>query len=432
MTAAERVSAPACPFSHGMPFDPRSLLAADDPEPWFSLAREHSPVFYVPELQVWYITRYADVVTVLKDTQRFSSRRANRFKPITSSVLRDVYPDGHPGLHSMLLKDPPEHSRVRRLVAKAFTPTMVAAMHPFITQTCERLVADFASEGTCDLLSQFSSKLPTEVMTDLAGATDVPGIDLATWGEDYFALIEGAPPISSEREEALAARANTMLSWLSQHIDSKRENPGDDLISALLGATTPEGDPSLTTKEVIAVLSSMMSAGIETTSIYIPEVLSYLLRHPGLWQRMIDDPSARQRLLDEGLRIVTPARGVRRTTTCPVTIAGVHIPEGDDVFISFRSANYDETVFPDASTFEIDRDNADRHLSFGRGTHFCIGQSLAKLEIATAFDTIIEALPDLRVAAGGDYEWLPNAMMPRPTRLQLEWDATRVPERFRK
>lgn len=430
MTTAQNDTRPVCPYAEGRAFDPRSLEAAQDPEPWFSVARAEHPVFYVPELKVWYVTRYEDVVAVFKDTKRFSSRRANRFKPMESPVLQEVYPDGHPGLHSMLLKDPPEHSRIRRLVAKAFTPSMVASMEPFIRTICEQLVVGFAGDGTCDLLSQFSTRLPAAVMTHLAGATDVPGIDLATWGEDYFALIEGAPPLSPEKESALAQRARTMLDWLSGHIESKRAEPGDDLISALLNATTPEGDPSLTTREVIAVLSSMMSAGIETTSIYIPEIMSYVLNREHLWQRMIDEPEVRQRLLDEGLRLMTPARGVRRTTTCPVTIAGVDIPEGDDVFISFRSANYDETEFPDAGTFDIDRANADRHLSFGRGMHFCIGQSLAKLEIATAFDVLIEALPGLRIAPDGDYEWLPNAMMPRPTRLLLEWDVERVPDRY--
>ena len=123
-------SAPRCPVAHGQPYDPLSVGAAIDPEPWLSLARAGQPVFYLPEQDVWCVTRYADILQVLRNPATYSSRFANKFRPMTSAGLREVYPNGHPGLHSMLLKDPPEHSRVRRLANTAFTPKMAVVSTP--------------------------------------------------------------------------------------------------------------------------------------------------------------------------------------------------------------------------------------------------------------------------------------------------------------
>jgi cytochrome P450 len=413
-----------CPIAHGEEFDPRSVAAAGDPEPWFSLARDQVPVFYVPELDVWYVTRYADILAVVQDTASYSSRHSNKFKPMSSDLLRSVYPNGHPGLHSMLLKDPPEHSRIRRLANRAFTPRLVSALEPTIRRRCDELIADFVADGDCDVLSQFSARLPVKVMTDLAGVSDDVDLDFAAWGVDYFALVEGAPDLSDTQERELVERAQRMLRWLNDFVEQRRSSPQEDLISALVHARSPEGDPALSTAEVIAVLSSMMSAGIETTSVFIPELLWYLLSHQTLWAEVVADPNARARAVEEGLRYFAPARGIRRTTTKPVTLGNVDLPAGVDVFLSWKSANFDQQVFADATAFDLHRPNADRHLSFGRGTHFCIGAPLARLEIRVALDALIEALPGLRLAADTELQWTPNMVIPRPQGLRLAWDPT--------
>lgn len=412
---------PQCPVFRGRPYDPLMPDVACDPDPWLSLARAQQPVFYLADHDVWCVTRYGDIMEVLRDAATYSSHYANRFRPITSPALREVFPNGHPGLHSMLLKDPPEHSRIRRLANKAFTPRMVAAMEPSIRQRCHELVDSFAEDGRCELVSQYSSELTVRTMMDISGAPRTLNEEFARWGQDYFALTAGAPELTERRELELAERARRMTAWLSDCVDARRRQPGDDFISALLTATTDEGDPALTYDEVVGVLNSMMVAGVETTAILIPTMVRELLARPELGRQALDDPAVLRRVVEEGIRIHAPARGVRRTTTREVTLGGVDIPAGSDIFLLYASANFDDTVFPDPHRFDPDRHNVERHLSFGKGVHFCIGAHLARMEAVHAIGVLFERLPGLRLAADDVEHWVPHMTLPRRTSLLVEW-----------
>jgi cytochrome P450 len=416
-------SVASCPYAAGQPFVPTSEAAAQDPQPWLSVARRESPVFYLAEQDVYCVTRYSDVVSVLQDTTTFSSRYTNKFRPMTSPVIKAVFPNGHPGAHSMTLQDPPVHTRIRRLANKAFTPRIVAGMAPRIRARCEQLIDAFAAAGEADLLAQYSQLLPIKIMSDISGAPENTDLDFAAWGVDYFALTEGAPPMTPEREELLAQRSGRMMAFFQEYVEFRRAEPGDDLISALIHATTDEGDPMLSTDEVIATLSAMMSAGIETTAVFIPMVLRELLTDDALYQRVRADRSLLPAVVDEGLRKHPPARGVRRTAMKDTVVAGTPIPAGADLFLYYVSANYDEDVFPDPSTFDIDRPNVERHLAFGRGTHFCIGAPLARLEIRIALDALLDRLPGLRLASRDEeVRWIPHMTLPRPSALRAVWD----------
>jgi cytochrome P450 len=412
---------PRCPVAHGRAYDPVSVEAALDPQPWLSVARAERPVFYLEEQEAWCVTRYADILEVLRDPKTFSSRYANKFRPITSPVLKRVYPDGHPGRHSMLMQDPPEHSRIRRLANKAFTPKMVTTMEPRIRARCHELIDEFAADGHCELISQYSTRLAVRVMMDISGAPMTLGVEFARWGHDYFMLTAGAPPMNAVEEAELAARAERMTGWLNEYVQQCRDKPGDDFISALLTATTEEGDPTLRYPEVVGVLNSMMVAGVETTAIFVPAVVRELLRHPDQWQEVRDDPSLLPGAIEEGLRYLCPARGVRRTTTREVELGGVTIPAGVDVFVTYVSANFDEEVFPGAGKFDIHRATTERHLAFGKGPHFCIGAPLAKLETRLALEALIERIPEIRLAHDHVDDWTPHMTLPRPKSVRVAW-----------
>ena len=414
--------AAGCPYAHGVPFDPVTPEAAADPQPWLEVARRELPVFYLPDQQVYCVTRYSDIVAVLKDTATFSSRYANRFRPMTSPRLRDVFPNGHPGMHSMTLQDPPAHNRIRRLANQAFTPRFVAAMAPKIRSRCEGFVGAFASDGQCDVITQYSQLVPASLMVDISGAPPNAGLDLPGWGQDYFALTEGAPPLTPEREKLLVDRSQRMMAWFTDYVEQRRTEPGDDLISALIHARTDEGDPALSTEEVIATLSAMMSAGIETTAVFIPLALHRLLSDHALRARVENDRTLLPKVVEEGLRVYPPARGVRRTATRDTEVGGVPIPAGADLFVYYASANFDDEVFDDPAEFDIDRPNLDRHLSFGRGTHFCIGAPLARVEIRIALETLFDRLPGLRLATDDPIRWIPHMTLPRPVELRIAWD----------
>ncbi len=212
-------------------------------------------------------------------------------------------------------------------------------MEPRIRARCHALIDAFIADGRCELVAQYSSELP---------------------------------PLTAEQERDLVARARRMTAWLHDSVQARRAAPADDFISALITATTGEGDPALSYDEVVGVLNSMMVAGVETTAIFIPTLVRELIARAGLRQQVVAAPSILPAVVDEGLRIWPPARGVRRTTTREVELGGVTIPAGPDVFVLYVSANFDETVFGDPGRLDPGRHNAERHLSLGRA---CISAS---------------------------------------------------------
>jgi cytochrome P450 len=413
-------NAPRCPVVHGQPFAPSSREAAVDPHPWLSAAREQQPVFYDETNDVWFVTRYEDVLEVLRQPVLFSNADANKFKALTPA-LAEVYPDGHPGRHSMLKKDPPEHTRVRKLAQKAYTPKIINAMEPRIRRRCDDLVDAFINDDHCDYVAQFSRILPVQVVADITGAPLDLADDFVMWGQDYFALVEGAPELTPEREADIAQRGERTLDWMRAFIEDRRRNPQEDLTSALIHATGDDGEPTLTDDEVIGVINSNLTAGIETTTIFLPLLLRELLRRDGLWEAVRRDRSAVPNAVDEGLRFWSPARSIMRGVTADVTLGGARIPAGAKLVVALASAGRDEAVFADPDTFDLHRANANKHLSFGRWTHICIGAPLARLESRIALEVLLDRIPQVRLAPDQEEQWIPHMIVPRFLRLDLEW-----------
>ncbi|HEY1970724.1 MAG TPA: cytochrome P450 [Pseudonocardia sp.] len=413
--------APRCPFAHGMPYDPLSVAATENSEPWLSAARDQAPVFYLDEQDVYVVTRHADILSVLRDPATFSSRYANKFRPLESPVLRAAFPDGHPGLRSMLLADPPAHNRIRRLANVALTPKAVANAEPDMRRRCHQLLDRIQNRGQADLMADFGAPMTIMMISDLAGLPESVHEDLRHWSGDYFALTYGAPPPTEEREREIADRAVRMSTFLHGFVEERRHHPRGDLVSALLHARTAEGDPMLTTDEVIGVLNSLTVAGVETTALFVPMLVRLLLRHPEQLAEVRADPSLLPTAIEEGLRHTTVARGVRRTATRDTEITGVPIPAGQDVFLSYVSANHDPAVFPDAERFDVRRSRADRHLTLGKGSHYCIGAPLAKAQARIALEVLLERLPGLRLI-DDELSWKPHMTLPRPDRLRVAWE----------
>jgi cytochrome P450 len=415
-------TAPRCPVVHDKPFEPNSLDAAIDPHPWLRQARKQQPVFYDEASAVWFVTRYDDVLEVLKQPAVFSNAGANMFKPLTPR-LRKVYPDGHPGRYSMLKKDPPDHTRVRKLAQKAYTPKIINRMEAQIRRRAEDLIAGFVTDGRCDYAAQFAQILPIQVVADIIGAPLELADDFVMWGQDYFALVEGSPELTAEREADIAERGARILHWMRDFIEERRARPQLDLTSALIHAQSDDGEPALSTDEVIGVLNSNLTAGIETTAIFLPLLLRDLLSHAGLWAEVLEDRSVLPNAIDEALRFWTPARAILRSTTQPVVVGGVAIPANAQVAIALASADRDEDIFEDPDRFDVHRRNANKHLAFGRWSHICLGAPLARLEARVAMETLADAIPDVRLAPDPHEQWIPHIIVPRFQRLDLEWDA---------
>ena len=418
MTVEASVPVGRCPVVGGVRFNPLDPAQAADPYPWMTQARAEAPVFFFEDYGVWCVTRYADIIDVLRQPTLFSNRNANTFREL-SAPLREVYPDGHPGLHSMFLKDPPEHSRIRKLVNRALTPRAVAGFEPSIRERAVSLIDGFVERGTCDLIADFSKKLAAGVIVDIVGVPSDLGLDFHRWGQDYFALLDGGPELTAEQEAALIERARRVMGWLRAYVDERRSQPGDDLISGLIVARGDEGEPALSDDEVIGVLNSFLVAGVETSATFIPLLVRQLLSD-GLWERVCAEPALLPSTIEEGLRFVSPVRSTRRFTTAPVTVGGVSIPAGEAVQLLWVGAERDETVFEHPDDFDMNRPNVAQHLGFGRLSHVCIGAPLARAEARVAVEELGRRLAGLALDRAEEV-WRPHPTIPSPEAVTVVW-----------
>lgn len=414
-------SIPGCPYVEGKRLDPLDKEQTACPWPWFTQARETSPVFYDERLDVWCITRYEDVRQLYRDYERLSNRNSNTFRELPPT-LRAVYPNGHPGTKSMLLKDPPAHTRIRKLVNKALTSKVVADFEPQMAKRANDLIDAFVGDGRCEFYSQFSAIYPVQVITDVIGAPVELNDDLLNWGNDYFALTEGAPLLTPEHEAGIAARAKRMMSFLEEFVRVRRETDHGDVVSGLIRATGDDGEPALSDEEILGVVNSFFVAGVETTQNFLPLLVGELLRHPEQWNALVTDSGKIANAVEEALRYWSPARSNRRFTLVDVTVAGVTIPAGSVVLLLPISANHDGAVFSEPETFDVDRPNAAKHLGFGHGVHLCIGAPVARLEAQVTVAALAARIPSLRLAERQDEQWVPHVTLPRLASLELEWD----------
>ncbi|HEX6288139.1 MAG TPA: cytochrome P450 [Herpetosiphonaceae bacterium] len=407
------------PAALGASYNPFIPPQRDDPYPFYAQARRAEPVCHIPYLNLWLVTRHEDVFAVLRDPARFSS--ADFLKPMVPwpPELARVLDSGYPEAPGLVNNDPPAHDRIRALFSAAFSPRRVAELAPRIHALAHALVDQFVDQGHVDLVSHFADPLPMTVIGDLLG---IPRSDirmLKRWCDDRMLLY--APEIPLEQKLVFAENYLQFQRYCAAMIADRRANPRDDLTTALVEARV-EGLTPLTNAEIIVNILVLFFAGHETTSSVIAQMVYLLLNDPDQWRALHADRSLLPAAIEEGVRITSPVQGEPRTTTEPVELGGVQLPAGARLHAMYASANHDETVFPDPERFDIERDNLKRHLGFGWGVHFCLGASLARLELRIALETLLDRLPNLRLAPNFTPEFVPSFFLRNPTRLLLTWD----------
>jgi cytochrome P450 len=408
---------PICPVH----FNPRIPPDVENPYPVYAQAREQAPVFFSPLHDAWVVTRYEDVLAILRDPARFSS--AHHFRtPVnpTPEVLAELA-QLPPELPLLVSEDPPTHRRTRALVSKAFAPTHVTAMAPRVQSIAHELIDHFCAAGHADLVRQYTAPLPVRVLLEFMGLPASDADFIKQWSHDHMVL--AVPGLSAEQQLQAARTEVAFSQYADALIAERRRYPQADLLSALICAEV-EGERPLDEVELNTLLQQLLFAGQETTTNVLSSTLLSLLREPALWHALRADPALIPKVVEEGLRHDAAIPGMFRTATQEVTIAGVVIPAGARLFVAFASANRDERMFAEPERFAVHRGNADKHLSFGHGIHSCIGAALARLEARMGITVLVERLPELHLAPQ-QFTYLPSLINRALQHLQVTWDAAR-------
>ncbi len=370
----------------------------DDPFALFADVRRRGAVHQVTLVdghEAWLVVHHADARAALNDP-RLS-------KDMHAALAADaaVVSEGLPGpvfARHMLTVDPPDHTRLRGLVSKAFSPRRIEGLRPRIQSIVDDLLDDIAADGAdsrVDLVARFAFPLPFTVICELLG---VPESDRVPLGRGLTGLL--VPTSTPEQYAKAKVASDSVVAMLEQLVDVKSRSPGDDLVSALIAAR--DGDERLDTRELLSTLFQLIVAGHDTTASFIGNSVVALCRNPSQLATLRDNPARLAAALEEFLRFDAPVpHSTFRYAVEPVELGGVTIPAGAQVIISLAAANHDERVYDDPEVLDIDRSGT-RHLAFGHGVHHCLGAPLARLEGHIALGTLLRRFPQLRLAVADD------------------------------
>jgi len=411
MDAGERFD-PTVPFPVRLPAVPNhptrddidlcgGAFWAGDHHAALTWMRREAPVYF--DGATWGITRYADVKDVSRRTEEFSS--AGGIRPAQGP------------LPQMIDMDDPDHFQRRKLVNKGFTPRRVRDSEPQVRKACTEILDAVFERGHADLVGEIAAPLPMIMIGDALGVRPEHRAELLRWSDE---MLQGLATEATEAQLLGAGEAfGAYNAYAAEVVQARRADPQDDLMSLLVHAEV-DGD-RLSDEEIVQESLLILIGGDETTRHVISGGIHQLLLHPDQWERLAEDPSARPGAVEEMLRWVTPIKNMVRTATRDVELRGEQIHEGDELMLLYPSANRDEDVFDDPFRFDIARTPND-HVAFGFGTHFCLGASLARLEIAVMLDELLARMPALRVASpDADVHVRPNNFISGLEHLPVEW-----------
>ncbi len=407
----------SCPYSNSYhPFEPKHL---SNPFPLWQEFQEHAPIFFVEETGFWAVTSADLIENIIRDTDTFTSRYSLNFPEVPEN-LKELLPWGYPQNHPSLINtDPPEHTRIRRLAGKPLTAPEVKKMEQIIVDIGNTLIDSFIEEGHCDLVSVFTIPFPVVVISTILGVPPEDRMHFKRW-TDYAFLLSTLNLTGEQLQEITVGHAE-LKDYLVKMLNDRRKKPQFDLLSKLINAREEEL-PALDDKQIISVVAQLLIGGNGTTTDLIGSMMSILLGQESLWEGVKDDQDSCAKVVEETLRIKPSIRGLFRTTTKECTLGGVSLPEGATIWVVFGASGHDKSVFSNAEQFDLERKNINKHMSFGRGNHMCIGASLARLEAQIALKLLSERIPSMRLRSNQKLEYPPSLVSHGPSHLQVEWD----------
>jgi cholest-4-en-3-one 26-monooxygenase len=364
-------------YAHSMPHDA------------FAALRRESPVLWQPEPGgpgYWALMRYEDVVTVSTNADVFSSERGG-------TNIEDMPPDAMAVIRTILINmDPPKHTKYRRLVSTGFTPKMVSQLEPHVREITKRIVDGIAAKGTCDFVTDVAALLPLGVIAEMLGVPEEDHAKVFDWSNRLIGFDD--PEYHTTAEDGRIA-ATEMFMYAHGLATERKQRPQTDLVSVLMGAEV-DGE-SLSEADFDGFFILLAVAGNETTRNLISGAMLALIEHPEQRARLIADPALMTTAVEEFLRWVSPLIYFRRTLQRDIEVGGQAMRTGEKVAMYYPSANRDESIFEDAHVFDVGR-APNPHMAFGGGgPHFCLGNSLARLEIRCMFEELLSRLPDIEL-----------------------------------
>ena len=402
------------PSTSGKPLD--DLLVSqefmEDPYPLLRQLREEDPVHWSDSIGGWILTRYDDMVTTFKDTAHFSNEgrlaKAVAYLPLDARAEFKTFED-HYRQRSLIHSDPPDHTRLRSLVTKAFNSRVVEGMRPRMQEIVNEVFDAALEAGKMDVIKDLAIPLPVTVLAEILG---VPKADVhlfKDWADGVLAF-QGLnkPGVETLRRSQTAILG--IREYLGALLKEKKKHPGEDLLSELAAAES-EGE-KLSETELLSTCITLLVAGHETTTSLIGNGIWALLRSPEQWEVLKADPSLVTSAVEEILRFESPVARQPRLMKVETEMGGKTLQQGEMVFQMLNAANRDPVYFTDPDTFDIRRQK-NRHIAFGLGAHFCVGALLARSEGNVVFSTLVKRLPEIQlVDAKPDWDiYKPNSRM---------------------
>ncbi|MGP5025953.1 cytochrome P450 [Glutamicibacter ardleyensis] len=425
MTSTPAVSG-GCPMGYGAqaPADHHGYepFTMEDPFPAYARMRSEQPVMFDERTGLYVVTRYDDVKEVFEKWETFSSENAQapvrKRGPQATQIMTEGGFTTYSGLSA---RRPPEHTRIRAIAQKAFTPRRFKALEPLIRENVKASIKAMLDRGDNhgDIVADLAYSLPTVTILTLIGE-DTSSVDTyKRWSDSRAAMTWG----DLSDEEQIPHAQNLVEYWnrCQEIVARAHAEGGDDLTADLVKAQSEGGE--ISDHEIASLLYSLLFAGHETTTTLISNCVRVLLDHREAWEALCAEPKQIPKAIDEVLRYSGSIVGWRRKALEDTEVAGVAIPEGGELLLLMGSANRDESRFENGEDFDISRSNARDHLSFGFGIHYCLGNMLAKLQAKIALEELTSALPDLQLLDGEHISFRKNLSFRVPEQINVSLNA---------
>jgi cytochrome P450 len=394
-----------CPIAHGVDLLDAETVA--NPYPAFAELREAGPVFYLPGIDHYVVTRYDDIEKVLLDRETWSASNASSPLNPPCPEAQAILATGYKRVPTLNNADPPRHGAMRKSVLQVMTPRRLNALEGPLRAYCTTLFEGFKDEPVIDFVERIAFPFPGYAAFTLLGFPPEDTEMLKNWSANRIVFTYGR--LDKQRQVEIAQEIVDFWQYAERHVAKRAAEPADDLTSDLLGVARQKPD-QVNEFDIVNMVYSMALAGHETTCNTIGNGVRALLSNPAEFRQILEQPETIPNAVEEILRYDGPVLNHRRLARVDTQIGGVDIPAGAKVMMCFGSAAHDPAHFDSPEHFDVDRDNAEMHLAFGKGAHLCLGAALGRLEVRIVLELLREHTPKMALLAHQSFEYSPNAL----------------------